>query len=95
MLISGDRHSAAIYRETEKVPYPLWEVTSSSLNLPLSSFVKNIKTESDPNRIGEPYYDANFGIIDIDWQARRLLLQVRDDQGRTVLASSVLIDDLD
>ena len=95
VLISGDRHSAAIYRETEKVPYPLWEVTSSSLNLPLSSFVKNIQTESDPNRIGEPYYDANFGIIDIDWQARRLLLQVRDDQGRTVLASSVLIDDLD
>ena len=56
--------------------------------------INNIRTEPGPHRVGEPYYEVNFGIIDIDWQAGRLLLQVRDYQGRSVLASSVMIDAL-
>ena len=94
VLISGDRHSAAIYRQTNDVAYPLWEVTSSSLNLPLSSFLSNIKTEPGPYRIGQPYYDANFGVIDIDWASRRLILQIRDESGRTVLAANVSLESL-
>ncbi len=94
VLISGDRHSAAIYRQIKHVPYPLWEVTASSLNLPLTAIVKNIKTEPGPFRIGQPYYDANFGIIDINWKTRDLILQILDGSGRVVLAANIGIDDL-
>lgn len=94
VLISGDRHSAAIYRQTENVPYPLWEITSSSLNAPLSGFVKNIVTEPGEFRQGQPFYDANFGIIDIDWVGGQILLQVRDDKDRVVRAASVKFKDM-
>ena len=43
LFLSGDRHSAAIYEETKNLPYAITEITSSSLNDPLSGFVKNIK----------------------------------------------------
>lgn len=94
VMISGDRHSAAIYKQTQGVPYPLWEVTSSSLNLPLSDLLDNITIEPGDHRAGDPYYDANFGVIDIDWTTRKLLLQIRDERDRVVLASSVNLDDL-
>lgn len=94
ILISGDRHSSAIYRDADRVGYPLWEVTSSSLNVPLSSFIKNIKTEPGPLRVGEPYYDANFGLIEIDWQSRRVIMQVRDEHGRPVQAANVKMSSL-
>jgi len=91
VLVSGDRHSAAIYRQTDQVAYPLWELTASSLNIPLSSFVKNIETEPGPFRQGEPYYDENYGIIDVDWQSGEIFLQIHDQQGRVVRASSLNI----
>jgi len=94
VLISGDRHWAAIYRQTNDVTYPLWEMTSSSLNLPLTAIKSDIKTEPGPYRIGEPYYDANFGVIDIDWVSRYLILQIRDESGRVVLAANVKLDSL-
>ncbi len=93
VLLSGDRHSSALYATTVG-QVPLLEVTSSSLNVPLSSFVSNIKTEPGPLRIGTPYYDANFGVIDIDWQSRTLILQIRDTQSRTVRATTVSLDTL-
>jgi alkaline phosphatase D len=94
VLVSGDRHSSAIYRQVEHVPYPLWEMTTSSLNLPLTAIVKNIKTEPGPFRVGQPYYDANFGIIEVNWQKRELILQIQDEVGRVVLAANIGIDDL-
>ena len=93
VVLSGDRHSSALY-STYLDQVPVVEITSSSLNLPLSSFVSNIVTEPGPLRMGDPYYDANFGVIDIDWQQRTIILQIRDEKSRTVRATSVAIDDL-
>ncbi len=94
VLVSGDRHSASIYRQVDEVPYPIYEVTASSLNVPLSSIVKNIVTEPGEYREGLPYYDANFGVIDIDWVSEKLLLQVRDEQDRVVRAATINLSDL-
>tara|TARA_R110002073_G_scaffold27872_5_gene89185 strand:+ start:4917 stop:6008 length:1092 start_codon:yes stop_codon:yes gene_type:complete len=94
VLISGDRHAAAIYKQTEGVPYPLWEVTSSSLNLPLSDITSDIVIEPGEHRLDDPFYDANFGVIDIDWPKRQLLLQVRDKQDRVVLGVNVKLAEL-
>lgn len=95
VLISGDRHSSAIYRQTEQVPYPLWEVTSSSLNLPLTKILKKDPQHEDgPHRVGVPFYESNFGIIDVDWEKRKLMLQIRDEHDRVVMANTVRIADL-
>ena len=91
ILISGDRHSSAMYRlDDARLDVPLWEVTASSLNRPLTALVSvdEITAEPGPNRVGDPFYDTNFGIIEIDWQASRAILQIRDEAGRTVRAST-------
>ena len=93
ILVSGDRHFAAIYREDEAA-YPLYELTSSSLNLPLSAFVKDIQAEPDANRLGTPYYEANFGLIEIDWDGRMVALSVHDEAGATVRRVDVSLDEL-
>ena len=94
VFVSGDRHMAGIYQAADAGSYPLWEITSSSLNLPLSSFVSDIKTEPGPRRLGAPYYEANFGMLEVDWDERRVILQVRDDQNRTVRATSISLQAL-
>ena len=93
ILVSGDRHMAAIYRQDE-APYPIYELTSSSLNLPLSEFVANIQDEAGPNRISKPYYDTNFGLIDIDWEKRAVTLSVRDETGASVRSVRLSIEQL-
>jgi alkaline phosphatase D len=95
VLISGDRHASAIYRQTEQVPYPLWEVTASSLNLPLTQILKkDPEHESGPFRVGVPFYESSFGIIEVDWDRQKLMLQIRDEHDRVVIANTVRIADL-
>ena len=89
ILLSGDRHSASFYRRDDLVEYPLLELTSSSLNHPLSNFVPNIVTEPGPHRLHEPYHEANFGEIEIDWEAGELSLSIRGADGGVVRALKV------
>ena len=92
LFLSGDRHVAEISRipaeEANGVGYPLFDVTSSSLNKPGSS------REPDPNRYrtsSTQYSPANFGVIEIDWmQTDPLLhLQVRGEDGRVVFQEEI------
>lgn len=78
VLLSGDRHVGALYRETPPRFYPLYELTSSGLNM-----VYWAAKEPGPNRLGALYAAANFGIVDIDWSERRLTLALRDEGGNT------------
>lgn len=80
VLISGDRHSAEISRID--VGYPLYDVTSSSLNQP-----GGWHNEVNPFRVGSKFVDENFGTIDIDWSTDdpTLSLRIRDLRGRSVL----------
>lgn len=89
ILLSGDRHSAAMYRRDDLLEYPLLELTASSLNHPLSAFVPNIVTEPGPHRLHEPFYEANFGEIEVDWEKRELNLSIRDAGGEEVRALKV------
>ena len=76
VLLSGDRHIGALYRETPDDLYPLHEATSSGLNM-----VYWAAKEAGPNRLGAIYAAANFGVVEIDWWERKLLLALRDDGG--------------
>lgn len=83
VMLSGDRHHAEISRQDDALPYPLFDVTSSSLNAPSQP-----KTEPNADRIGDLFTPVNFGWIDIDWKAADpvITLAVRNLQGRAVLA---------
>ena len=69
----------------------VWELTTSSLNVPLSSFKTDIQLEPGPNRVGLPFYDANFAMIEIDWEQAKLELQIRNAQNEVVRQTQLLL----
>lgn len=89
VFISGDRHFGALYRRADSVPYPLYEITASSLNRPFLA-----TRERDARQISEPYRWGNFGLALIDWQTQRLTLEVRDWGGAVALASVIDLAEL-
>ncbi len=79
ILVSGDRHLGAIYQRDNVAPFPVVEMTSSSLNLPASKWREERGETSDeagPYRISEIQYESNYGLIDIDWTARKAKLRL-------------------
>jgi alkaline phosphatase D len=67
ILVSGDSHVGAHYRKSEGVAYPLLELTASSLNFPWQEDLHIPPGPPDPARIGEVFFEANFGAVEIDW----------------------------
>lgn len=85
IVISGDRHIGALYRET--VPglrRPLTEITSSGLT---EAFAAN--REPGPNRLGDVVGEPNFGLVEIDWARRSAALTLHGVDGRTLRAADV------
>jgi len=89
VLLSGDRHVGALYRETPRGHYPLYELTSSGLNM-----VYWAAKEPGPNRVGALYAAANFGVVDIDWWEQTLTLALRDEGGNTRRSAILSFDEL-
>ena len=103
VFISGDRHLAEISvlaaDRAEGPGYPLFDVTSSSLNTPSGNFTKagvRFANEINSYRVGLTYFDVNYGSIQIDWEERDPLvrLQVRDEKGDVVLQQRVRLSQL-
>ncbi|RYY63001.1 MAG: alkaline phosphatase family protein, partial [Comamonadaceae bacterium] len=89
VLLSGDRHFGAHYRQAEGVAYPLTECTASGF----THTYKGVR-EAGPNRIGEPYTELHFGLVDIDWAGRGLLLNLVDSQARVARSVALSFDEL-
>ena len=91
VLISGDRHAGSIYRRTDVAPFPITEVTASSLNAPVSNWdAQRLERgealpppEAGPHRLYPMQKDVNYGMIDIDWSAREAALRVVEPGGET------------
>jgi alkaline phosphatase D len=79
VFLSGDRHAGALYRRTGGVAYPLYEITSSGMNM-----VRPDRPEPGPLRLGELHGAENFGTIDVDWRAAEITLSVRSMSGEPV-----------
>lgn len=95
ILLSGDRHLAALYRRGDVVGYPLYEATSSSLNLPASVWRAEsgeTSIEPGPHRLGDPYYEANYGVLDIDWEAGAVAVSIRGADGAEVFQETVALN---
>ncbi|HWI82092.1 alkaline phosphatase D family protein [Ramlibacter sp.] len=89
VLLSGDRHFGAIYREPAGTAYPLYEVTASGVTHSWRD-----AAEAGPNRLGAPFGDLHYGMVDIDWAGRAVQLSVKDSQGEAARAQRVAFEEL-
>jgi alkaline phosphatase D len=90
VLLSGDRHVGAFYRENRgPVPYPLYEMTSSGITHPWRE-----AREASPNRIGELFTERHYGMVEVDWAARRIDLQLKDQAGAVRRSQAIPFDEL-
>lgn len=80
ILLSGDRHVAAIYGRTIAGNQTVPELTSSSLNAPASSN----KDVPSAELLSEIYLRENFGLVDIDWAQRNVRLSIKGLGGADV-----------
>jgi alkaline phosphatase D len=90
VLVSGDRHLSALYRDEKAAAYPLYELTASSLNM---SF-REENDEMGTTQLGAAYSKVNFGEVAIDWDAGALSLRILGLDGSVVREQSVNIADL-
>lgn len=77
VVVSGDRHIGAFYREQRRdLAYPLWEMTSSGITHPWAK-----ASEAGPNRVGPLVTVRHFGLLDFDFDAGTLLLSLCAEDG--------------
>ena len=88
VFLSGDRHVGAFYREPRS-PYPFYELTSSGITHPWAA-----AAEAGPNRIGGLFTEPHFATVDIDWSARALQLNLRDQTGAARRSQSIAFSEL-
>ncbi len=78
IFLSGDRHIAEISKEQpEGLTYPLYEITSSSLTHSWTGF----SGEPNQHRIGEVFFQNNFGFLEIDWESKTVKASIIDQTG--------------
>ncbi len=86
LILSGDRHLGGFYkRETDGLT--LNEVTSSSINLPAARWRAEsgeTRVEPGPYRLGDPVYDANFGLIEVAEDGETFTVTLRGRDGRVL-----------
>lgn len=88
IIISGDRHLAEISKlDDPLLPYPLYDVTSSGLTHHVDFFYHLrafFSPEKNQCRGENPFYQNNFGVIDINLSGVSCLahLQIRDQENR-------------
>ena len=90
VIVSGDRHSSGLYVREDVAPYPLYEITSSSLNM---SF-RDENNEPGPHRIGDMYAPVNYGVVGFDWPSGELALQIKDEAGAVVREQRVSLSEI-
>lgn len=89
VIVSGDSHFGAVYRRQDGAPYPLTEMTSSSLNFPMPEKAWTPPGLVDARRLGAVFYPANFGAVVTDWRAGAVDLMLHDDKGAVVRTERV------
>jgi alkaline phosphatase D len=117
VLLSGDRHTGELSRldPTREINgaeldpgYPLYEITSSSINRSQqTTFTRQLDSptpravrygfEHNRHRIGTPLVYNHFGLISIDWENANgplLTLALHLDSGEEVLRQAIPLKDL-
>ena len=89
-MISGDRHSAEISQLDLVKSFPLLDVTSSAMNQK-----QRPNSEENKHRIGEKYFEENFGLIEVDWSMKKptVCVSIRDIEGKTQVQHKIDYND--
>jgi alkaline phosphatase D len=91
IALSGDRHMAELSRHDRAIGYPFFDLTSSGLNMGRGGYWP----EPNRHRIGEQFFENNFGLILIDWLPDPMItLQIRDDKDNVVLQEKIALSTL-
>ena len=91
LFISGDRHLSEISLEKgSNAGYRLYDFTSSGLTHGIPKWIVN----DSEKRVGEFYHKKNFGIINIDWDNQKLLLETRNKDNEPVLGHIISFSEL-
>jgi len=93
LVLSGDRHWAELSVEREGVPYPIWDLTSSSFN---QLHERGTPTENSKRALPNTWHRENFGEVAIDWKGEETVVQlrVRDLKGAVVIEEDVVLREL-
>jgi alkaline phosphatase D len=91
VFASGDRHYGSINQIRDGVAYPLTDITASAINMPFR-VAEGTTSYNEPatTRIGDGYAAVNFGLIEINWAAGTLSLNLIGEGG--TLARSTSLD---
>ena len=89
VFLSGDRHIGAFYRHPRAGTYPLYELTSSGMTHAWST-----AKEAGPNRLGDLVTQNHFATLDVDWSARRLVMDIQGEQGQPLRQQTIALADL-
>lgn len=92
LFLSGDRHFAEISREETEQGFPLYDVTSSSLNDARAPDA----SERNTRRVGPVFSENNFGLLQIDWESEspRISVEIRDESGHIRLQRDIPFEEL-
>ncbi len=93
VFLSGDRHWSEISALQDKVPYPLHDITASSLTQPHK---RGMPTPNRNRILERTYHQPNVGTLDVDWAATPPSLQFRilDAQGQAPLEKRISLGEL-
>jgi hypothetical protein len=88
IFISGDRHYAELDMMDGEIGYPVYDLTSSSLNWAEPRWRRIAPSK---HRIGLVDRGDNFGLIEIDWERTDPLIRLKivDVEGDTVLHKKI------
>lgn len=93
VFVSGDRHLSELMRDTDRIGYPLYEMTASPVgNRPFQTGLE----QPNPIRIGGYSQGFNYGLLDIDTASdpATITFRLKDAEGREVLSHRVQLDEL-
>lgn len=93
VFISGDRHIAEISRiDGTAAGYPLYDITSSGL----THTWQGRWEEPNRHRLGDNVIALNFGLLEIDWNARPATLRftIHDDRQQVRLDRTIPLSEL-
>jgi alkaline phosphatase D len=91
IILSGDRHMAELSRHDKAIGYPLYDLTSSGLNMGRGGYWP----EPNRHRVGKQFFENNFGLVLIEWKDDPLItLQIRDLNNRVILEEKVPLSTL-
>jgi len=93
ILLSGDRHWAEISALPDRIGYPLYEFTSSSLN---QIHPRGTPTTNRFRAFPVTWHRENYGRISIDWSAADPVIRtdIVDREGKVRLSKTLLLSEL-